>query len=145
MRKSQWIVVISFSLLFSPLHADLLASYREIWHCYAHDKTDKSFIALGSTEWSSLRTAMKLCKLESKTPKTCKVSREDCDALVNGVSVSPLWQCTALDTLGHAFEGGVYRVGDNAIYGAKNRCYSHSVVPATCYVYAFTCKNLNTN
>ncbi|MCE3045753.1 hypothetical protein [Legionella sp. 16cNR16C] len=143
MRKSGWLLGLFFSGFVYQVHAAVFISYKEIWHCHAHDYTDQRFIALSSNEWTALRNAKLLCKSQSKQPKTCTISREDCDAMVNGVSVRPLWQCTAMDSLAHVWKSGIYRVADNAINGAKTRCYSHSAVPSTCHVNHLTCKNLN--
>src|SRR5437016_5030264 len=103
MHKSKWIVILFFSLWISSLHATVFILDTMIWHCDAHDYAEKSFIAFSNNEWSSLRDAMKLCKKESKNPKTCKVSREDCDALMNGLSIRPWWQCKAMDALGYVW------------------------------------------
>lgn len=124
------------------VQATVIVSYNEIWHCHAHD-TEKRYIAFAKSEWTALKNAKTLCKSESKQPKTCSISREDCDALVNGISVRPLWQCTAMDNLAHVWKSGIYRVADNAINAAKMRCYSHSAVPSTCHVNHLTCKNFN--
>ncbi|ARG97020.1 hypothetical protein [Legionella micdadei] len=140
MHTSNGILALFLSLWIPSLHA---AIDMVVWQCSSHDRTEQYFNGFSNNEWSSLRNAMKLCKKQSKNPKTCRVSQEDCDALVNGQSIRPWWQCKAMDSLGYVWIGGYFRVADNAILEAKSRCHSFSAVPATCFTSFFTCKKLN--
>jgi hypothetical protein len=142
MYPSKRVLIPFLSLWITSAQAALSITEIVIWQCDAQD-IEKSFSSLGTTESSSMSNAMKLCKKTSKNPKTCDVSREYCDALVNGQSIRPWWQCKAMDTLGYTWIGSYYRVADNAILNAKSRCYSFSAIPLTCYTSFFTCKKLN--
>ncbi|KTD24842.1 MULTISPECIES: hypothetical protein [Legionella] len=139
MHLSKGIPALFLTLWISSPHA---AIDMVVWQCNSRDLTEKNFMAYSSSEWSSMRNAMTLCKKESKRPRTCRVTREDCDALVNGQSIRPWWQCKAMDSLGYIWIGSYFRVADNAILEAKERCYSFSAVPATCFTSFFTCKKL---
>lgn len=143
MFQSKRILFLFLSFWISSLHAVMNITEIIIWQCDSHDATEQSFSVFSGSEWSSLRDSMKLCKKESSNPKTCQVSRENCEALVNGQSISPWWQCKAMDSLGYVWIGSFYRVPDNAILGAKARCYTFSAAPATCFTSFFTCKKLN--
>ncbi|CDZ76472.1 hypothetical protein BN59_00741 [Legionella massiliensis] len=141
MHVSKGILVFLLSLWIPSLQAAVSITQIVVWQCDSYDR-DTSFNGYGSSEGSSMHNAMSLCKKESKSPGTCKVSQEYCDALVNGQSIRPWWQCKALDSLGYLWVGSFYRLADNALLDAKSRCFSFSAVPATCYTNAFTCKKL---
>lgn len=120
-----------------------VAQSKEEWHCFAQDYTNKRWVVVSSHELFSIHEAMQNCKKESNQPKSCSASISNCEGFINGVSIRPLWRCTALDSLANPWFSAIHWKADNAIFSARSRCQRHSPAPETCYVNAHTCKNLN--
>lgn len=138
--KGLFNLVVSLIISCSSLSA--LADNQSNWQCIAHDKTNKEWSASGSFQRSAINKAFEDCKKESQYPTTCKTSNSACESSVNGISTSPMWRCTAIDQLATKWTGNLYSHPDDAALGAKAYCQDRSVLPETCYVYLFMCKNM---
>ncbi len=118
-------------------------AFADSWQCIAHDNTYQEWTVEANYQRGALNNAMGDCKKESTQPSSCVVAKEDCDLLVNGLSVRPLWQCSALDAMALSWKSNIYRKADDAALAAKAYCKENSAYPETCYLYLFMCKNLN--
>ncbi|KTC65661.1 Uncharacterised protein (plasmid) [Legionella adelaidensis] len=128
-----------------PLYAQvtILHPKNTYWECNAYDQDDNLWIAQSSYERSSINKALDTCKKMSKNPGTCKVAKENCFAVVNGVDTRPMWQCTAFDQMAKEWKSAYYTKRDDAALGAKAFCQDHSGMPDTCYINLMTCSNKN--
>lgn len=114
------------------------------WQCSVYDGAGKQWMVQSSYQLAAINRAFDACKKQSQHPATCKSSKEDCDAFVNGRSTRPLWQCTALDHTGTPWPSNLYPQRDDAALAAKAFCQHNNGSPDTCYVNLITCKNINT-
>ncbi|MCE3045032.1 hypothetical protein [Legionella sp. 16cNR16C] len=135
------ILVLLFIL--SPFAFSQPGNTEENWKCRVYDQTKKEWLAVSNYELTALNKAFDSCKKESQFPLTCKATRANCDGFADGHSLSPLWQCTALDDEAQAWLSIYYRHRDDAVFSAKDYCRNHSKVPETCYVNLLTCRNIN--
>ncbi|KTC69298.1 hypothetical protein Lbir_2037 [Legionella birminghamensis] len=126
-----------------PGFAESVVSQEKNWECRAQDQTKKQWLGISNYELTALNKAFDACKKESQFPLSCKISRSNCDGYVNGNSISPLWQCTAMDSDAQPWLSVYFRHRDDAVFSAKDYCRGHSNVPETCYVNIVTCKNIN--
>ncbi|WP_419421088.1 hypothetical protein ACNVED_07265 [Legionella sp. D16C41] len=133
MYKKQIYILVS-SFIYSQL---VLAQ----WHCKAEDNAKQEWLAESSYQRSAVNKAMEACKKMSRSPETCRVFQGDCELFVNGESVRPAWQCTALDQMAKAWKSNFYPNSDDAALAAKAYCQQHSAFPNTCYVNLLTCKD----
>lgn len=133
------ILIISALLILKPLWADG-ASY---WQCTASDSDGNQWIGKSIYERAATSKAFDACKKQSRVPASCKADVGICEGFDHGISISPMWQCTALDERGHAWNNPAYNDRDAAALTAKTLCKENSAVPESCYINLLTCKNLN--
>lgn len=113
------------------------------WKCVAYDATNKEYGGHSDYQLTSLNRALDACKKQSTVPQTCKTAKESCEMVVNGITTKPTWRCVALDYTATPWPSNLYDKPTDAALAAKAYCQAHSVVPETCYMYTFTCRNLN--
>ncbi|MDX1838302.1 hypothetical protein DIZ81_10190 [Legionella taurinensis] len=113
------------------------------WLCKAHDQANREWLAQSVYSITAINKAYDACKKQSEYPETCKTSKADCDAFVDGRSTRPMWQCTALDFSGTPWLSDIYTLRDDAALGAKAYCMDNSGIPETCYINMITCRNIN--
>lgn len=121
-------------------YAQLLGTY---WQCSVFDASGKEWVEQSGYQLAAINRAFDACKKQSMNPDTCKSSKADCDAFVNGHSTRPLFQCTALDHLATPWRSNLYPQRDDAALAAKAFCQQSGGSPDTCYVNVITCKNIN--
>jgi hypothetical protein len=119
------------------------SGWAEDWKCIARDAANKEWRASSNYERVAINHAFELCKKESTLPSSCKTSKQDCEAFIDGVSTRPLWRCIALDQMGKPWESNLYSQRDDAALAAKAYCQDQSGFPDTCYINLMTCRNLN--
>lgn len=130
-----------FFLLQSANAAPMLGA--NYWRCSAYDAQNKEWVGQSDYQLTSLNRAYEACKKQSQVPATCKTSKEDCDSIVDGISTRSMWRCVALDLAANAWPSNIYDQAGDAAFAAKAYCQANSSLPETCYVYLFTCRNLN--
>jgi len=132
---------VAFSLLCFPLMNAIAAN--DYWQCTSRDATEHEWKATGDYEINALNKSYEACKRDSKSPVSCKTSKEECDFLVNGETTRPLWRCTAYDQMAKKWPSNLYRHRDDAAIAARAYCEDRSGFPDTCYINLMTCKNVN--
>ena len=144
MNKPRYLL-IAMLLGCTVCQADIamINSGKSYWQCTASDGDEKQWVATGDYERSATNKAYEGCKKSSKLPLSCKVAKENCEAIINGVSTRPMWQCTALDQMAKAWPSSFYTHRDDAALAAKAYCQQRSSMPDSCYINLLTCKNLN--
>ncbi len=115
----------------------------DYWICKTHDNANREWINKSSYQKVALNLSFDRCKKESKNPRSCKTSANDCEGFHLGLSTKPYWRCTALDSTATAWKSNYYTNKDDAYLAAKAYCKSKSKVPDTCYVNFMTCLNAN--
>ncbi|WED44303.1 hypothetical protein [Legionella cardiaca] len=113
------------------------------WKCTASDTENREWYGQSDYQLTALNRAMEDCKKQSRAPSTCKTSKADCESIVNGETTRAMWRCVALDLAAIPWPSNIYNHADDALLGAKAYCQANSALPETCYVYLFTCRNLN--
>ena len=116
---------------------------NKYWTCTAEDSSHQQWASTHIYQRTATNNAAADCKKNSKTPRTCAVSKEACEEFVNGRSTRPMWQCTALDQFSKVWRSNTYLHRDDAAIGAKAYCKEHSAMPMSCFVNLLTCKNQN--
>jgi hypothetical protein len=134
-----------FLFHFSAIQAQIVIKSvsDNYWQCTSSDKEHNQWLAKSQFELSATNRAMEACKKQSQYPQSCKAPKESCDAIINGYSTRPMWQCTALDVMAKPWRSSFYVQRDDAALGAKNYCRQKSSLPDTCYINLLTCNNLN--
>ncbi|KTD08266.1 hypothetical protein [Legionella jamestowniensis] len=142
--KNKLLAIACYSLFLisqsSPAAVVLDTSY---WKCTAYDAENRSWVGHSDYQITSINRAFDACKKQSRVPATCKTSKEDCEAIVNGMTTRPMWRCLALDLAAVPWFSNIYENATDAAMAAKSFCQANSALPETCYVYLFTCRNLN--
>ena len=139
LRVTSRVTLSIFCLLVPEL---LLANSENTWSCTAKDIDKKTWSVTHMYQKPAMTIALSACKKQSRMPTSCKLKESDCELLVNGISTKPIWQCEALDETGVPFEGKLNPDRDTAALSAKANCKENSSVPDSCYIYPFTCTNL---
>lgn len=137
------VCVLLLLSLCSSVFAAPLALNGDYWQCTTSDASSKQWSAISIYQKISLNFAYALCKKESTVPATCRATKDNCEQFVRGVSIKPMWQCTALDMTAVPWRSNPYAQRDDAALAAKAYCRQKSVVPGTCYVNMVTCVNRN--
>lgn len=127
-------------LFASHVNAQFIGTY---WQCRVLDSAGKQWVEQSGYQLAAINRAFDACKKQSQYPDTCKSSKADCDAFINGNSTRPMFQCTALDHLATPWRSSLYPQPDDAALGAKAFCQQNSSSPDTCYINMITCKNIN--
>lgn len=134
--KRTGIIICLFFIKLLPVNA------ADTWQCTASDAQEKQWVIHSTYERQATNEAYALCKKESQVPHTCRVAHEACEPFVNGVSIKPLWKCTALDRLSKPWVSIAYANRDDAAIAAKAYCQEQSQAPDSCYINLLTCKNI---
>lgn len=137
---SKWALFLYFSIISTQA---LSITIDQTWECHAHDSMQKQWMTQEKYKVAAINEALRACKQESETPATCHVVKDHCVLYVNGVNISPLWQCTAIDFNAHAWRSTIYNNEYDAALGAKGYCQQNSDLPETCYINLLTCFDLN--
>lgn len=139
-KMSGYIFIVSFLI-----HSYAWADVDDNWRCTAHDKANHEWVAEGTYERIALNKAFDECKKASEFPVSCSIAKGDCESFTNGVTTSPMFQCTSLDQRGNPWVSNSYRNPDDALLAAKAFCHDRSPLPATCYSYPLFCRNVMSN
>ncbi len=118
-------------------------SQADNWTCKSHDAAHMEWSVSNAYQRMAINLAFDACKKQSKWPKTCKTSLNDCEGFLNGISTKPIWRCLALDAQAQPWQSYYYTTKDDAALAAKAYCKSKSAVPDTCFVNMVTCININ--
>jgi len=113
------------------------------WQCVTLDAANKQWSAQSPYQKVALNLAFAACKKESQAPATCNAAKANCDEFNEGRSLTPMWQCTALDQFASPWPSDVYAQRYDAALAAKAFCKQKSTIPDTCYVNMVTCRNKN--
>lgn len=132
-----FLVVLGIS---SSLHAEPTDNY---WQCVTHDASSKEWTVKNNYKKMALNLAYANCKRESTVPTTCKTTSGTCELFIQGVSVRPMWACTALDRTATPWRSNSYSQRYDAALAAQAYCRQNSTVPMTCYINLVTCTNIN--
>lgn len=133
--------LLSLLNLSAAVFADQVPMNGNYWQCTTYDASNKQWSAASAYQRVALNFAYDLCKKESILPNTCKAAENNCEQFIQGISVKPMWQCTALDKTATAWNSNLYSQRDDAALAAKAFCRQKSIVPETCYVNLVTCIN----
>ncbi|MFJ1267543.1 hypothetical protein ACD661_03110 [Legionella lytica] len=136
-------IIFLFLLGFSVSAFAQLPLNGNFWQCTTYDASGKPWIAASAYRKVAVNFAFDLCKKESSAPATCKTRRNSCERFVQGVSVEPMWVCSALDRAAFVWRSNTYPRRDDAALAAKDFCRQRSTVPETCYINLITCVNKN--
>ena len=139
-RCTRLATLIIFILLPMP---PLWANETNYWQCSASDSEGLQWMAKSVYERAATSKAYDACKKQSHDPVSCKADLGVCEGFDHGVSISPLWQCTALDQNAKPWSNQSRISQDDAAMAAKAYCEEHSPAPDSCYINLSTCKNLN--
>jgi len=113
------------------------------WQCISHDNNNMQWLTQSIYQLMAVNKAMDACKQQSSFPNSCNISTDDCEEMINGHSIQPMWQCSALDSQGKSWRSSYYGNQDSAAGAAKNNCQKNSRFPDTCYINFIACKNIN--
>lgn len=136
MNKKSITILFLNGLLLQPVIADTI-------QCTAYDAENKQWVVSSNYQLTSINRAFDICKKQSKVPASCKISKEDCEVFIDGMSTRPMWRCMALDQAAVSWFSNIYTHRDDAALAAKAYCRERSTLPETCYIHIFTCRNLN--
>ncbi len=109
------------------------------WQCTTFDASNKQWQAQSPYKKIALNVAFASCKKESTAPLSCKAPQTRCEQLIAGISIKPMWVCTALDRTAVPWRSDLYSQRDDAALAAKAYCREKSIVPETCYINLVTC------
>ncbi|MBI2786166.1 MAG: hypothetical protein HYX60_07650 [Legionella longbeachae] len=123
--------------------AEPLENNSNYWQCKAHDVKDTEWSSQSSYQKIALNLSYEQCKKNSPIPATCKTSRANCDQFIDGVNITPMWVCTALDREGLPWRSNLYPNREDAALAAQAYCKQKSPLPYTCYINLVTCMNKN--
>jgi hypothetical protein len=112
------------------------------WKCEAEDITHKSWVVQHEYRRVAITISFDQCKKESTEPRTCRTSKTGCYFFADGIDMTPLWRCMALDQLSKTWYSNLYTTRDDAALGARSYCQQRSGFPDTCYVNLLTCKTI---
>ena len=113
------------------------------WQCSSMDANSRIWTQQSQYELTASSRAYESCKKESALPKTCKITKNDCEQFIDGITTRPMWRCVALDQRAKRWPSQYYINADEAAVAAKNACQQQSKAPSTCYVNLITCRNVN--
>ena len=126
----------------TPIFADSMDN-NNYWQCTILDGTNQQWQVNSIYKKVALNEAYDACKKESQAPVTCKATQAACEQFINGISIKPMWQCTALDREAEAWPSNTHDQREDAALAAKAYCMENSNVPETCYINMVTCVNKN--
>lgn len=109
------------------------------WQCTVEDSANKQWSAKSMYQKAALNNAFASCKKESQKPLSCKSSISNCEGFNQGMSLRPMWRCTALDQTAKPWQSNFYPQRDDAALAAKAFCRNKSSVPESCYINLVTC------
>jgi len=109
------------------------------WQCVVEDGANKQWVAKSMYQKTALNIAFASCKKESEKPLSCKSSIANCEGFNQGMSLKPMWRCTALDHTAEPWQSNFYRQRDDAALAAKAFCRNKSSLPESCYINIVTC------
>lgn len=137
------LITILLMLLQSTSFASVMRGTNSYWKCAVYDKMNKQWTAQSPYSRTAINMAYSACKKQSDNPKSCMAATEQCEAFINGETISPIWRCTASDSMANNWRGDTYKLRDDAAIGAKEYCKHRSSIPDSCYVSMLSCTNLN--
>lgn len=135
-----FLALLSYSL---PIFAEPIDKDSTYWKCSTIDATHTVWTSESIYQKIALNIAYAMCKKKSQAPTTCKTSRTNCEKFVQGMNVTPIWQCTAFDREALIWKSNFYSIREDAALGAQAYCKQKSPVPDTCYINMLTCTNKN--
>ncbi len=136
MKRCTQLAILLTSLVTQSLWAD------NDWQCTASDSENKQWVERSLYERSATSKAFDACKKQSHVPASCKADLGVCEGFEHGVSISPLWQCTALDQQAKTWVARSYANMDEAAIASKAYCVERSTDPDSCYINLLMCRNL---
>lgn len=113
------------------------------WECIAQDNYYQEWKIRNSQQQMAINQALETCKQNSREPESCKVSKENCESFLNGLSTRPRWRCVALDDMAHKWKSNEYPLRDDAAIAALDYCKQESASAQSCYINLLMCRNLN--
>lgn len=113
------------------------------WQCTTNDAANKQWISKSNYKKIALNRSFSDCKKFSQSPMTCTVAQSTCEQFIQGVSIQPMWRCTALDRQAQIWRSALYSQRYDAALAAKAYCRQRSLVPETCYINLVTCTERN--
>ena len=134
---------ILFVLVSSAGYSAPFLDKNSYWQCITKDSNDQQWSARSGYKKVALNSAFVSCKKESQKPATCKASLANCEGFFQGISIKPMWRCTALDEIAEPWQSNFYPQRDDAALAAKAYCKEKSTIPDTCYINLVTCMNYN--
>lgn len=113
------------------------------WKCITHDETNNQWTSQSIYQKVALNYAYAKCKRNSQIPATCRTSNTSCMRFIQGVDITPMWQCTALDRDALPWKSNLYPNREDAALAAQAYCKQKSSLPSTCFINLVTCLNKN--
>lgn len=135
-----FVLLLGFS---ATVGAEPVADGSNYWQCTTYDATNKQWLARSTYEKIAINVAFAACKKESTAPATCSATKNNCEQIVLGFSIKPMWVCTALDRMAQPWRSNLYSQRLDAALAARAYCRQNSAVPETCYINLVTCVNRN--
>lgn len=137
---ARYLLLLSLS---ASVCANPEAGSNNYWQCTTHDAGNKQWIARSVFQKIALNFAFASCKKQSQFPATCRTTRGNCEQFIQGISIKPMWKCTAIDSTATPWRSDLYSQRDDAALAAKAYCRQKSSVPGTCFVNMVTCFKSN--
>lgn len=140
-KMIKYIIIIIFLGASSLSFAESIDLNGNYWQCSSHDATNTSWKAKSVYQKIALNFSFAACKKNSQSPASCHTSKANCKQFISGVSITPIWQCTAFDRDANAWKSNHYPHREDAALAAKAYCKQKSSIPDTCYINLITCLN----
>ena len=142
-KTTRFISLLVLPLMLHAAWGRFADDERNYWQCASHDDHDKEWVVKSPYERVATNKALDACKKESKTPASCRVAKDYCEAFVHGETTRALWACSALDSQAKIWNSNPYAQQDDAALAALAYCKEQSDTPASCYINLIACHNLN--
>lgn len=113
------------------------------WKCSIKDNENRVWTASNSYQKIAFNVAIDNCKKGSKVPASCMASKSTCVNYSNGINMTPMWECTAIDESAEPWVSNPNPQREEAALSAKAYCQENSQLPDTCYINLITCININ--
>src|SRR5688500_1126584 len=99
--------IVLINTAYSETEIHIMRGESSFWLCKAHDSENNQWLAKSPYQQVAINQAYDECKKKSQRPTSCEAAKELCDSYIKGVSIRPMWQCTALDQLAHVWESDI--------------------------------------